>query len=230
LHEGQLTGMNATDERQRWFTGEDLTLALGCAWPQLSHPRSLHKITTARRPVHRYSRHGVAQSARHDGASRCSPRLDRTQAAKRRFTHGSVQHGSIGLLWCEATSKVARFDSRSWGNDDERRSAARRSAPKQQRTRKGGTRSRERRRSNWGDGVGVAGLVKTAQRRHSRRRSASYSARRRRPPCTATAPAPFNHGQTLVLVHRRCRGAWLPLLPPLLSPTSPFLSLGGSGT
>jgi hypothetical protein len=36
------------------------SFTLGCARPQPSHPHSLHKTTTTRRPVHRISRHGVA--------------------------------------------------------------------------------------------------------------------------------------------------------------------------
>jgi hypothetical protein len=85
----------------------------------------------------------------------------------------------------------------------------------------GGTRSRERRRSRWSDGVGEAGLAKTARPRRSRWCSASCFARRERPPRAATAPAPFNHRRTPVLSHRRCRGARLPLLPSSPSPHSP---------
>jgi hypothetical protein len=56
---GTTNKLKATDERQRRFTGVGLTLALGCTRPQPSHPHSLHKTTTARRSVHRISRHGV---------------------------------------------------------------------------------------------------------------------------------------------------------------------------
>jgi hypothetical protein len=56
---GAATRAKFTGVRRRWVAGMRWSLALGCTRPQPStHLRSLHKITTAQRPVHRKARRG----------------------------------------------------------------------------------------------------------------------------------------------------------------------------